>query len=79
MMVALWTVGDVFKTCYYKLRDAPTQFWACGLLQASRKKLSVTLRVMDGIFIHFLLQNTDQFGFGDFIPSILVWKKFGTT
>lgn len=39
MMVALWTVGDIFKTCYYKLRDAPTQFWACGLLQVSMQRL----------------------------------------
>lgn len=35
MMVVLWTVGDIFKTCYYKFRNAPPQFWACGLLQVS--------------------------------------------
>lgn len=37
MMVVLWTVGDIFKTCYYKFRNAPAQFWACGLLQVSGK------------------------------------------
>lgn len=37
MMVVLWTVGDIFKTCYYYFRDAPPQFWACGLLQVSSK------------------------------------------
>lgn len=32
-MVFLWTLGDVFKTAYYVLREAPTQFWICGILQ----------------------------------------------
>ncbi|GBN05366.1 PQ-loop repeat-containing protein 1 [Araneus ventricosus] len=32
-MVFLWTLGDVFKTAYYILREAPTQFWICGILQ----------------------------------------------
>ncbi|XP_053401556.1 solute carrier family 66 member 2-like isoform X2 [Mercenaria mercenaria] len=32
-MVAMWTCGDVFKTCYFVLRQAPAQFWICGSLQ----------------------------------------------
>ncbi|XP_055300297.1 solute carrier family 66 member 2 isoform X1 [Sitodiplosis mosellana] len=35
MMVALWTVGDMFKTCYFIFRHAPMQFWICGTLQVS--------------------------------------------
>lgn len=34
-MVAMWTCGDVFKTCYFILRAAPAQFWICGMLQVS--------------------------------------------
>jgi len=29
----MWTCGDVFKTAYFVLRAAPTQFWLCGTLQ----------------------------------------------
>lgn len=32
-MVAMWTCGDVFKTCYFVLRQAPAQFWICGSMQ----------------------------------------------
>ncbi|XP_047515689.1 solute carrier family 66 member 2 isoform X3 [Pieris napi] len=32
-MVIMWTCGDVFKTAYYVIREAPTQFWVCGGLQ----------------------------------------------
>lgn len=32
-MVAMWTLGDAFKTCYFILRDAPIQFQICGALQ----------------------------------------------
>uniref|UniRef100_A0A2A4JK92 Solute carrier family 66 member 2 n=1 Tax=Heliothis virescens TaxID=7102 RepID=A0A2A4JK92_HELVI len=34
-MVIMWTCGDVFKTTYFVLRDAPPQFWLCGSLQVS--------------------------------------------
>ncbi|XP_029171283.1 PQ-loop repeat-containing protein 1 [Nylanderia fulva] len=34
-MVAMWTVGDVFKTCYFVLRDTPLQFQVCGALQVT--------------------------------------------
>lgn len=29
----MWTCGDVFKTAYFVIREAPTQFWVCGALQ----------------------------------------------
>ncbi|XP_067006943.2 solute carrier family 66 member 2 isoform X1 [Anabrus simplex] len=32
-MVVMWTVGDTFKTGYFLLREAPVQFWLCGMLQ----------------------------------------------
>ncbi|XP_012225879.1 solute carrier family 66 member 2 isoform X4 [Linepithema humile] len=34
-MVAMWTVGDIFKTCYFVLRDTPIQFQVCGALQVT--------------------------------------------
>ncbi|KAL5022818.1 hypothetical protein ScPMuIL_001973 [Solemya velum] len=32
-MVGFWTCGDIFKTVYFILREAPSQFWLCGTLQ----------------------------------------------
>lgn len=34
-MVVMWTIGDLFKTTYFVIRNAPLQFWACGVLQVS--------------------------------------------
>ncbi|XP_055377317.1 solute carrier family 66 member 2 isoform X2 [Condylostylus longicornis] len=34
-MVLMWTLGDMFKTVYFIVRNAPTQFWVCGSLQVS--------------------------------------------
>lgn len=34
-MVIMWTIGDLFKTCYFILRNSPVQFWFCGILQVS--------------------------------------------
>ncbi|XP_053601530.1 solute carrier family 66 member 2 isoform X2 [Plodia interpunctella] len=34
-MVIMWTCGDIFKTVYFILREAPTQFWVCGALQVT--------------------------------------------
>jgi len=34
-MVMFWLSGDVFKTIYFLLRHAPTQFFLCGALQVS--------------------------------------------
>lgn len=53
MMVVLWTVGDIFKTCYYKIRNAPTQFWACGLLQVSRNMVFDFASMQFGMFVTF--------------------------
>lgn len=33
--VLLWASGDIFKTVYFVLRNAPKQFWICGILQIS--------------------------------------------
>lgn len=35
MMVALWMVGDLFKTGYSLCRNAPSQFWIGGSIQVS--------------------------------------------
>lgn len=32
-MVLMWTSGDIFKTIYFILENAPLQFLMCGLLQ----------------------------------------------
>ncbi|XP_045490822.1 solute carrier family 66 member 2 isoform X3 [Colias croceus] len=34
-MVIMWTFGDIFKTAYFVIREAPTQFWVCGSLQVT--------------------------------------------
>lgn len=34
-MVMCWLSGDLFKTGYFFVNDAPTQFWICGILQVS--------------------------------------------
>lgn len=34
-MVFMWTIGDLFKTIYFIIRNAPLQFWASGILQVS--------------------------------------------
>lgn len=44
-MVCLWTIGDIFKTAYYIIREAPTQFWLCGILQVAID-LSILLQVL---------------------------------
>ncbi|XP_031623187.1 solute carrier family 66 member 2 isoform X2 [Contarinia nasturtii] len=45
MMVLLWTVGDMFKTGYFIIRNAPNQFWICGTLQVSLD-LAILLQVL---------------------------------
>lgn len=34
-MVIMWMCGDIFKTIYFILREAPVQFWVCGSLQVA--------------------------------------------
>lgn len=43
-MVLMWTAGDLFKTVYFILRNSPTEFLVCGILQASLN-LGVLLQV----------------------------------
>jgi len=43
-MVCMWTCGDLFKTTYFYLRQAPVQFYLCGCLQVM-VDLSILLQV----------------------------------
>lgn len=40
-MVIMWTLGDMFKTGYFIVRESPTQFWICGTLQVSEQILLI--------------------------------------
>ncbi|XP_056631131.1 solute carrier family 66 member 2 isoform X1 [Diorhabda sublineata] len=46
-MVVMWTCGDIFKTSYFLLRDAPLQFWICGSVQ-----VTVDLLILLQVFIY---------------------------
>lgn len=46
-MVVMWTCGDIFKTMYFLLRDAPVQFWVCGSIQ-----VVVDLLILLQVFIY---------------------------
>ncbi|CAH1108994.1 unnamed protein product [Psylliodes chrysocephalus] len=46
MMVVMWTCGDIFKTTYFLVRDAPVQFWVCGSVQ-----VTVDLLILLQVFI----------------------------
>ncbi|XP_035828601.1 solute carrier family 66 member 2 [Aplysia californica] len=46
-MVGFWTCGDIFKTVYFILREAPAQFWICGMLQ-----VSIDLSIFVQVFIY---------------------------
>lgn len=39
-MVLMWLAGDMFKTGYFIIREAPAQFWLCGTLQVSVESFS---------------------------------------
>ena len=32
-MIATWWAGDVLKTAYFIVKEAPVQFFVCGLIQ----------------------------------------------
>ncbi|XP_038070419.1 solute carrier family 66 member 2-like [Patiria miniata] len=34
-MVCCWFSGDIFKTIYFILKQAPAQFWVCGIMQVT--------------------------------------------
>jgi len=44
-MVLFWLSGDVFKTVYFLLRNAPLQFFLCGALQVS-VDIAIILQVL---------------------------------
>lgn len=46
-MVVLWTCGDIFKTLYFLLRDAPVQFWVCGSMQ-----VAIDLLILLQVFLY---------------------------
>ncbi|XP_072936853.1 solute carrier family 66 member 2 isoform X1 [Epargyreus clarus] len=48
-MVIMWTCGDLFKTAYFVLRDAPTQFWICGGLQVT---LDIVILIQVWLYRH---------------------------
>ncbi|XP_058804916.1 solute carrier family 66 member 2 isoform X2 [Phymastichus coffea] len=46
-MVAMWTMGDTFKTCYFIKRNAPVQFSICGTLQ-----ILIDLAILAQVYIY---------------------------
>ncbi|CAL8102146.1 unnamed protein product [Orchesella dallaii] len=46
-MIIMWTCGDVFKTTYFVLRNAPVQFTICGCLQ-----IGVDLAILGQIWLY---------------------------
>lgn len=46
-MVAMWTLGDVFKTCYFVLRDTPVQFQICGAVQ-----IAIDIAILAQVYIY---------------------------
>jgi uncharacterized protein with PQ loop repeat len=46
-MVFMWTCGDVFKTTYFVMRQAPVQFTICGCLQ-----IGVDLAILTQIWVY---------------------------
>lgn len=87
-MVIFWTIGDMFKTGYFVVRHAPTQFWVCGTLQVSGKRNNMKTKsknqfnfknqMLSFDFLIFYFAKLGQFRFSDIISSILVSKKCRT-
>ncbi|EFN88260.1 PQ-loop repeat-containing protein 1 [Harpegnathos saltator] len=46
-MVAMWTLGDVFKTCYFILKDTPVQFQVCGAVQ-----VAIDIAILAQVYIY---------------------------
>ncbi|XP_014480442.1 PREDICTED: PQ-loop repeat-containing protein 1 [Dinoponera quadriceps] len=46
-MVAMWTMGDVFKTCYFVLKDTPVQFQICGAVQ-----VAIDIAILGQVYIY---------------------------
>jgi hypothetical protein len=54
-MVVMWTSGDLFKTTYFIVRNSPTQFWLCGMLQ-----VSIDLAVLFQVYHYSKHRNLDK-------------------
>lgn len=46
-MVSMWTLGDLFKTFYFVLREAPIQFEVCGALQ-----IIIDIAILTQVYIY---------------------------
>ncbi len=50
----MWTAGDLFKTAYFLVRDAPSQFWICGSLQVRSVQQYTPKKMRDQKIIEFV-------------------------
>lgn len=46
-MVAMWTLGDIFKTCYFVLKNTPVQFQICGAIQ-----VAIDIAILAQVYIY---------------------------
>lgn len=46
-MVTMWTLGDVFKTCYFVLKNTPVQFQICGAAQ-----VAIDIAILAQVYIY---------------------------
>nr|CAI5819895.1 unnamed protein product [Callosobruchus analis] len=53
-MVILWTCGDIFKTTYFLVREAPIQFWVCGSIQVTVDILILLQKPVDQRLVHIV-------------------------
>lgn len=55
IMVFMWTSGDLFKSIYFIVRNSPSQFWLCGMLQ-----VSIDIAVLLQVYMYSQNQNKVQ-------------------
>lgn len=67
-MVGMWTCGDCFKTGYFIVRQAPAQFWICGMLQVGID-ISIFLQV-------YCYRNKAAISWPRGRARIYKWKEF---
>lgn len=73
-MVIFWTIGDMFKVCYFIFKNAPSQFWICGSLQVCfGNQLFISNALLNKL--PYLSYCLGEPGFGNFISSIFIPKK----
>lgn len=51
----MWTSGDLFKSIYFIVRNSPSQFWLCGMLQ-----VSIDIAVLLQVYMYSQNQNKVQ-------------------